>query len=70
MSKITGTVSELLASGLSVNGVPVNQSEISVLKKFGICEVAGKVTPDAPRRGKPAYIYSFPTSGKLTFSQS
>lgn len=55
MNVYTGTVKQLVAQGVSVNGVKVKPTDISALARLGLAKIVGNV-PAATGRGKPANI--------------
>jgi len=65
-----GTVSELVAGGLKLNGQPVDTVTLSMLGKFG---VINKVDSRKAAKGKPAAVYEVQilqdcSVGAVTFS--
>jgi hypothetical protein len=65
-----GTVSELIAGGLKLNGQPVDTVTLSMLGKFG---VINKVDSRKAAKGKPAAVYEVqlvnePSVGSVSFS--
>ncbi len=60
----TGTISELVAKGIMVNGKPVNQVELSVLAKLNFMP---KVGEKKPTRGRTAGVFSVPSGGVFSF---
>lgn len=55
MNVYTGTVKELTAKGVAINGVKVKPTDISALVRLGLAKVVGNI-PSAKGRGKPANI--------------
>lgn len=58
--KITGTISELVAMGLTINGLPMSQGFLSSLSRIGAMKQVG----EAPKkgRGKAAIIWELEPS--------
>lgn len=59
MKKYTGTVAQLVAMGLTVNGnIPLDQSALSVLTRLGIAREIGIAEKAGPStRGKAAKVW-------------
>lgn len=53
-----GTVAELLAMGLSINGVKMDQTGLSVLTRLGLANAVGK--QEKKSRGQSATIWEIP----------
>lgn len=62
-----GTIKELVAQGVTVNGSVVGQAELSMLTRLnGFATKAGTVPQPEGKKGKPANIWELNDSGTFT----
>lgn len=67
MTQIVGTIKELVARKLSINGKIVSQPQLSNLTAAGLATEVGKA-PKAPgTRGKASTIWAFESQATLSF---
>lgn len=63
-----GTVKELVAQGVKVNGVALDQAQLSVLTRLGLANKVGTVARPEGTKGKPASIWELTPTATLSFS--
>lgn len=61
--KITGTIAELVAMGLTINGKVMKQGELSTLTRLGLAKQVGEA--EKKGRGKAAAIWELESSSTL-----
>lgn len=67
---ITGTIKEL-AGTLAINGIVLNQPELSIHTRMynGVsCRKVGTVKPDGGGKGKPATVWEIDTNFNVTLA--
>lgn len=69
MSSIKGTISELVATGLTINGIPVGQPEMSVLTRLGFATEVGTVERPEGKRGPAPKVWELPTNGQFAVAR-
>lgn len=64
-----GTIKELVAQGVKVNGQAVDQAQLSMLTRLdGFATKVGTVPRPEGTKGKPSNIWEIPDSVTLTVS--
>ena len=68
MKKYTGTIAQLIAQGLTINGnKPLDQSSMSVLTRLGMAREIGKMEKAPGTRGSAATIWEVDSEVTVTF---